>query len=199
MTTFPQLAGVKFTVNKGPTWNTIVKQAASGRQVRVSLQSSPIWKFKLAFEVLFDKSAATSDVQNLWAFFNAVGGQFNQFYFLDPYEHAVLNQGIGVGDGVTTSFQLTRTVGAGTDYPWIDPVYGVSGEPTVYLNGEETTVTLGAYGVISFATPPAAGSAISWSGTFMFLCHFTQDDLQPSQLMKSLWNLDGLTFESLLP
>jgi hypothetical protein len=90
-------------------------------------------------------------------------------------------------------------VGAGTDYPWIEPVYGVSGAPTVYVNGAVTAATLNAYGVISFATPPANGAAISWSGTFMFLCHFTQDDLQPSQMVKGLWSLDGLEFESLLP
>jgi hypothetical protein len=33
----------------------------------------------------------------------------------------------------------------------------------------------------------------------MFLCHFTQDDVQPSQMVKGLWSLDGLEFESLLP
>jgi uncharacterized protein (TIGR02217 family) len=199
MTTFPTLTGMSFTVNKGPSWNTITKQAASGRQVRVSLQSSPIWKFKLAFEYLRDRAAATSDVQTLWAFFNSVGGQFSPFYFLDPYDNAVSAQEIGVGNGSTTSFQLTRTVGSGTAYPWIEPVYGVSGAPTVYVNGVVTAATLGAYGVISFAAPPAAGAVISWSGAFMFLCHFTQDDVQPSQMVKGLWSLDGLTFESLLP
>jgi uncharacterized protein (TIGR02217 family) len=199
MIIFPTLTGMSFTVNKGPSFNTLTKQAASGRQVRVSLQSSPVWKFKLAFEFLRDRAAATSDVQNLWAFFNAVNGQFNQFYFLDPYENAVLDQGLGVGNGSTTSFQLTRTVGAGTGYPWIEPVYGVSGAPTVYVNGAVTAATLNAYGVISFATPPANGAAISWSGTFMFLCHFTQDDLQLSQMVKGLWSLDGLEFESLIP
>jgi uncharacterized protein (TIGR02217 family) len=199
MTAFPTLTGMSFTVNKGPSWNTITKQAASGRKVRVSLQSSPIWKFKLAFEYLRDRSAATSDVQNLWAFFNSVGGQLGPFDFLDPYENAVLDQAIGVGNGSTTPFQLTRTVGAGTAYPWIEPVYAVSGAPTVYVNGVATAATLGAYGVITFATPPAAGAVITWSGTFMFLCHFTQDDVQPSQMVKGLWSLDGLTFESLLP
>jgi uncharacterized protein (TIGR02217 family) len=199
MTVFPTLTGMSFTVNKGPSWNTITKQAASGRQVRVSLQSSPIWKFKLAFEYLRDRSAATSDVQNLWAFFNSVSGQLGQFDFLDPYENAVLDQEIGVGNGSTTSFQLTRTVGVGTSYPWIEPVYAVFGAPTVYVNGTPTAATLGSYGVITFATPPAAASVITWSGSFMFLCHFTQDDVQPAQMVKGLWSLDGLTFESLLP
>ena len=83
MSVFPTLTGMSFTVNKGPSWNTLTKKAASGRQVRVSLQSSPIWKFKLAFEYLRDRAAATSDVQNLWAFFNSVNGQFNQSGGLD--------------------------------------------------------------------------------------------------------------------
>jgi uncharacterized protein (TIGR02217 family) len=199
MTVFPTLTGMSFTVNKGPSFHTLIKQAASGRQVRVSLQSSPIWKFKLAFEYLRDRAAATSDVQNLWAFFNSVNGQFNQFYFLDPYENAVSAQEIGVGNGSTTSFQLTRTVGGGTAYPWIEPVYGVSGAPTIYVNGVATAAILGSYGVISLTPAPAAGAVISWAGTFMFLCHFTQDDVQPSQMVKGLWSLDGLAFESLLP
>ena len=90
-------------------------------------------------------------------------------------------------------------MGGGTAYPWIEPVYGVSGAPEIYVNGVPTAATLGAYGVISFPTAPSAGAVISWSGTFMFLCHFTQDDLQPSQMVKGLWSLDGLEFESLLP
>jgi len=199
MTVFPTLTGMSFTVNKGPSWNTITKQAASGRQVRVSLQSSPIWKFKLAFEYLRDRSAATSDVQNLWAFFNSVNGQFGEFYFLDPYDNAVSAQHIGVGDGATTSFQLNRTVGGNTAYPWVEAVYGVVGAPEVFVNGVPAAATLGQLGVITFATAPASGAVISWTGQFMFLCHFTQDDVQPSQMVAGLWSLDGLTFESLLP
>lgn len=200
MNVFPQLPGQTFMVNKSPTWNTTVKKSASGRQVRGSLQAAPIWTFKIAYEFLRDRSALTSDLQNLWAFFNGCQGQFSQFYFLDPYDNVVTNQEVAVADGVSTSYQLSRTVGAGTAYPFVEPVYGVNGNPTVFINSAASSFTVGPYGTIVFATAPAAGSVISWTGSFYFLCHFTQDNLSPQQMVQGLWSLDdGLQFESLLP
>ena len=52
---------------------------------------------------------------------------------------------------------------------------------------------------MTLAAAPAAGQLVTWTGSFYFLCHFTQDALEPVQMVKGLWSLDGLTFESLIP
>jgi uncharacterized protein (TIGR02217 family) len=200
MNVFPTLPGQTFMVNKGPSWTTTVKKSASGRLVRGSLQAAPIWKFKVAYEYLRDRPPTQQELQSLLAFFNAAQGQFANWYFLDPYDNAVTNQQIGVTDGVSTSYQLSRTVGGSSPTPFVEPVYGVVGVPQVFLNGVAATAGVGPFGTITFQTAPAAGQVVTWTGQFYFLCHFTQDDLQPAQMVKGLWSLtDGLQFESLLP
>jgi uncharacterized protein (TIGR02217 family) len=200
MNVFPNLPGQTFMVNKGPSWNSTVKKAATGRQVRGSLQSAPIWQFKVAYTYLRDRAPTSSELRALLAFFNAQQGQYGSFYFLDPYDNAVTNQEVAVTDGVSTSYQLSRTVGVGSAYPFVEPVYGVVGIPQVFLNGVAATAGVGPFGTITFASAPIEGQVITWTGQFYFLCHFTQDVLQPAQMVKDLWSLsDGLTFESLLP
>ncbi len=197
---FPLLPGRTFLSEKGPSWNTITKKAASGRQVRCSLQSTPIWQFKVAYEFLRDLPPTKEELATLWAFFNTRQGQFGSFFYFDPTDNQVLNQQIGVGDGVTNSFQLTRTVAPGTPYAFVDAVYAVNGTPTVMVGGASTSAFTLAEGMLTFSTAPAAGAPIVWSGSFMFWCHFTQDKVAPAQKMKGIWTLtDGLTFESLLP
>jgi len=195
---FPFLRGQKFLALKGPSWDTIVKQAASRRQVRCSLQAAPVWKFKVRYGVIEDQPLAV-DLQWLWAFFNTRNGQQGEFFYNDPADNTVSDVQVGVGDGVTTTYQLQRIGGVGTPSAFMEPVRGLNGAPIVSVAGAPTTAfTVNPYGTITFNTAPAEGAAISWSGQFFFLCHFTDDDLTPQQLYQSLWSLDGLEFESLV-
>ena len=201
---FPQLPGQGFWASKAPTWNTTIKKAASGRQIRGSQQGQPIWSFKVGYEYIRARPSQ-AELGQLFAFFNNCGGQLQPFYLLDPFDNYASNQQVAVGDGVTTTFQLTRTVGASSPYPFVEPIYGVAhplggSDPLILVNGEPPSgVSLGPLGTIVFQSPPAANAVISWSGTYFFLCHFTQDALAPVQMVKDLWSLDGLTFESLIP
>ena len=211
---FPRLPGQVFWASKGPSWTTTVKKAASGRQIRGSQQGQPIWKFKVGYQFLRD-DVSYQEIEQLFAFFNNCCGQLNPFYLLDPYDSfaGVRNaagqvtepQQVAVGDGTTTTFQLTRTIGAGSPNPFVEPVYGVvhplgGSDPLILVNGEPATgISLGPLGTISFQTAPAPNAVISWSGSFYFLCHFAQDELSPVQMMSDLWSSDGVAFESLIP
>jgi hypothetical protein len=196
---FPLLPGQTFVAQKAPTWSTTVRTSASGRQVRSNASSTPIWTFKVAYEFLRDRITAP-ELARLFGFFNTHQGQLGSFYYFDPGDNLVTNQPVALADGQLTTFQLTRTVAAGTANAFVEPVYALNGTPSVFVAGAPATgITFGPYGSITFATPPAEGAAISWSGSFMYWCHFTQDQLSPAQLVKSLWSIDGLTFESLKP
>jgi uncharacterized protein (TIGR02217 family) len=198
---FPLLSGQGFWASKSPKWNTTVKSAASGRQIRGTQQGQPIWQFKVGYEYIRDRSPSQMDLGTLFAFFNNCQGQLNDFYLLDPFDNAVTAQQIATGDGSTTNFQLTRSVGAGSPYPFVEPVYGAVTGLQAFVNGtlQTTQCQLLPLGVLNFASPPAAGAVLTWSGQFYFLCHFTQDVLDPVQMVKGLWSLDGLTFESVIP
>jgi uncharacterized protein (TIGR02217 family) len=196
---FPLLPGQMFVSQKAPTWTTTVKTSASGRQVRATCASAPIWSFKVGYDFIRDR-ITTPELARLLGFFNTRQGQLGSFFYYDPTDNAVVDQPVATGDGQLTTFQLTRTVGAGGPYAFVEPVYVLNGTPTVTVAGAATTAfSLGAYGSITFTTPPPEGAAIAWSGGFMFWCRFTTDQITPAQQVASLWSLDGLTFESLKP
>ena len=76
----------------------------------------------------------------------------------------------------------------------------LNGHPSVSVAGAPATgLAVGEYGQIVFSAPPAEGAAISWSGSFLFWCRFSQDTVSPAQMVASLWSLDGLQFESVKP
>ena len=196
---FPLLPGQSFVSQKAPTWATTTRTSASGRQVRGANASVPVWSFKVAYEFIRDR-VTTAELARLYGFFNTRQGQFGSFFYFDPGDNTVADQPVASGDGQLSTFQLTRTVAPGTPYAFIEPVYVLNGAPAVTVGGVATTAfSVGPYGSITFATPPAEGAPIAWSGGFMFWCHFTQDQLAPAQMLKSLWSLDGLAFESLKP
>ncbi len=196
---FPLLPGQSFLAQKAPCWSTTTRKAASGRQVRTSAVASPTWSFKVGYEFVRDR-VGQPELARLIGFFSTRQGQLGSFYYFDPGDNAVSNQPVAVGDGLETRFQLTRTVAAGTPYAFVEPVYALNGTPAVSVGGVAVSAyAIGPYGAITFAQPPAQGAAITWSGSFLFWCHFTQDQLSPAQMVRSLWSIDGLAFESLKP
>ena len=192
---FPLLAGQGFLQKKTPAWSTRVNTSVSGLERRRALWSYPLWKFKVSYEFLRD-ALANSEWQRLNTFFNQHAGGYQSWFYFDPYDNAVTNQLVGVGDGATTTFQLVRTYTFGT-ITYTEPVRGVSGTPVVTINGVPTVAfTIGAMGIITFSTPPAAAATILWTGNFFYLCRFTKDEVDAQQLMQGLFSVSGLEFQS---
>ncbi len=201
---FPTLAGQNFIASKSAKFPpTIIKTAASGREVRVQIASQPTWDFKLTYDFLTNNPPTASDLQTLQAFFLSRNGQAQPFFFYDPFDNAVTSQTIGTGNGSTTALQLCRSVNAGANNAFFENIYAVLGTPVVKVNGVTKTLgtdyTIGAYGVITFTTAPASGAAITWSGQFLFLCRFAQDNLDAEQMVQTLWAQKGLAFQSFHP
>jgi uncharacterized protein (TIGR02217 family) len=189
---FPILPGLSFPVTKTPIWSTQVATANSGRERRRKQWSYPKWRFKISHDVLRD-AASFGELQRLWAFFNAKAGQYAEFSYFDAADNNAADQPFGTGDGVTTSFQLSRTIGTGA-MAFTEPVRSVAGLPTIKIDGSATgAFALDANGLVTFASAPTAGAALTWSGQFMFLVRFEQDELEAEQMMQSLWSQGGLT------
>lgn len=195
---WPVLAGQSFYVEKGPEWKTLVKEAASGRQLRIPLWSYPKWHFNVSYAVIRDR-VSQNEIDLMWAFFCNQQGMGSSFNFLDPTDNVVTGGPTipAAGDGSNRVFQLARnvtaTVGAFTK-SYIEPILAVNGATpsSVYKAGVSTgAYTLGANGVITFTVAPANGAVITWDGSFLFVCGFEQDDFKPAQMVKDLWSLDG--------
>ncbi len=151
-------------------------------------------------------------LQSLMGLFLQCQGQFGEFIFYDPTDYQVSAQPFGTGDGATTMFQLQRTLG-GFSEPVVVPVTSsttltLSGGGAVsatapILKAAGVTVSPSTYSIaspgggVTFASAPASGTALTWSGYFGFLCRFDGDDLDFEQFMSNLWRVDSLKFQSL--
>jgi uncharacterized protein (TIGR02217 family) len=197
---FPQLPGTDFLTDRSPIFSTGLKTAASGREIRTAYRSAPLYQWSVAINVLRARPAVP-EVAKLMGFFSSRQGRYACFFYLDPVDNAVVTEPFGTGDGATTTFQLSRQVGRGTTYPGgPEPVYACWLTPTIYVNGVSTAAfTVGPWGVVTFVSPPAAAAALTWTGSYLFVCRFDQDDLPLQQIVKDLWSQKGLKFMSLKP
>lgn len=198
---FPVLPGQLFMSSKSPKYPaTIIKTAASGREVRAQMASQPTWDFKIGYEWLAHNPPTVSHLEILQAFFLTRNGQAQPFLFMDPNDNAVSSQLIGTGDGSTKTFQLCRAINAGAVTTFVESIYAVLGTPVVTVGGVPTTAfSIGPYGSITFTTAPAPAAQIAWTGQFLFLCRFAQDDLDAEQMTLNLWSQKGLAFTSFHP
>ncbi len=191
---FPTLPGIKWSVFKTPIWRTRIQKSVSGRELRAAFYAAPLWRFKLSFEILRSNNGY-NEFQTLVGFFNARRGSYDTFLFTDPTDYAVSNQVFGTGDGNTVAYQLQRTLGSAAD-----PVYAPSGTPSIYDNGVLVTPTVDSTtGKVTFASAPAAGHTLTWSGQFYFRCRFDQDEAEFEQFMSNLWSAGRIEFTSVKP
>jgi uncharacterized protein (TIGR02217 family) len=189
-TIFPLLIGQSFLTGKAPIWSTAIATSSAGIERRQQRWSYPRWSIKVAYEVLRDRSD-TPDLQKLWTFFNMHAGQAGEFGFIDPSDCMVSNAAFGIGDGIATTFRLSRTTTFG-GITFTEPVFYVVGAPVVTVNGVEADVSVGENGRVTFTTPPTSGATLAWSGRFAFLVRFATDTLEAVQMMQALWSQFGL-------
>lgn len=181
---FPDLPGLRWSATKRPAFSVGKARAASGRLVRTPYWSYPQWRIELQYEFLRDD--ATNELQTLLGFFLARGGSYENFNYLDPDDNACTAQAFGIGDGTTTAWQLARTYAGYTE-----PVFRPLGTPAIYKAGvlQESGVTVGAEGVATFATAPAAGAVLAWTGSFYYRVYFEDDAADFEHFMDRLWSL----------
>jgi uncharacterized protein (TIGR02217 family) len=197
---FPTLSGQGWSVHKKPTFSTIIASHASGREVRDALYDNPIWQFELTFDGLDGTATGTNgglgaqSLQSLMGLFLACQGQYGAFLYSDPTDHAAAAQAIGTGDGSTTTFTLSRSLGG-----FVEPVGWATHVSAVYLNGtaQGSGWSVTTPNSLVFATAPAAGAVVTADFTYAFLCRFDGDDLDFEQFMLNLWKADSVKFRSL--
>ena len=135
-----------------------------------------------------------NSLQTLLGFYLACQGQLGTFLYTDPTDSAVTGQVIGTGDGTTTSFTLVRSIGGHTE-----PVGWVTSLNVVVLAGaaqSSSAYTLATPNTLTFATAPAAGSAVTASFAYAFLCRFLDDQEDFENIMSGLWQMQSLKFRS---
>ena len=166
----------------GPERRTDVVTLASGAEERNSRWARSRRRYNAGYGV---KSRA--DMQQVLAFFEERRGRLHGFLWRDGLDHSsnggvptASDQVIGTGDGVQTSFQLTKRYGASFD-PYFRVISRpVAGSVKVAVAGIELssgwTVDT-ATGVVGFSTPPAMGATVTAGFLFDVPVRFDTDRL----------------------
>src|SRR5208282_997955 len=118
------------------------------------------------------------------------------FAFNDVNDNSVTGQIFGVGNGVTTTFQLIRSL-----YSFGEPVYLLQGFPStfpsIYVNGTQTfSWGLSSTGLVTFTAPPVLGATLTWTGSYYWPCRFDEDEATFSNFYQNLWRLKSLKFST---
>ncbi|KKB86616.1 glycoside hydrolase family 24 [Devosia limi DSM 17137] len=166
----------------GPDRRTDVVTLASGAEERNSRWARSRRRYNAGYGV---KSRA--DMQVVLAFFEERRGRLHGFLWRDGLDHSsnsgaptALDQVIGSGDGVRTSFQLSKRYGASFDPYQRAITRPVAGSVRVAVAGVELTsgwTVDGATGVVGFSTPPALGAAVTAGFLFDVPVRFDTDRL----------------------
>ena len=198
---FPTLPGRGWSVKKTPTFSTRVAKHVSGRTVRSPLFAHTLYAFELTHDGL-DSSGSfaglqANSLQTLMGFYVACQGQYATFLYVDPTDNTATGATFGIGDGSTTIFNLYRPLGSSAN----EPVSYATAVTAIYINGTlDTTAdlyTFTAPNQITFASAPASGAVLTWTGTFGFQCRFSEDAAEFENFMNGLWKCDSLKFEQI--
>lgn len=185
--TFPTLTTIGFP-KRTPIWSTVKQPSVGGQESRFSLWSWPRWRYEFGFELLRDGTELTT----LAGFYNASLGSALVFQYADPTDGSVTAQNFGTGDGATRAWQLVRSYGG-----FSEPVFLPTGSPVISVNGTPTSaLTISATGVVTFTVAPAAAAALTWTGTFNWLCNFDDDSVDFEQFGATQWALSSLKFST---
>ena len=199
---FPTLKGLTYPVQRTPIWHTLSQEAVSGQDNPIQLWTYPRWRYTLVFSAF--NSGATAfqglpaiELQALAGFFNTVAGRVTVFQFTDPDDGSVTDQPFGTGDGATVAFPLVRTMTGAGGVTYVEPVFA----PTitnVKIAGSITALyTLGTQGLVTFNSPPGIGAALTWTGTFNWLCRFDADSIDFEKFFNKLWELKKISFTTI--
>lgn len=194
-----------------PRFKTIVQTPEDFRgELRTSLTPYPVFDFEFDMVWMFGipNTAAQDYFGEVVGFYGLMQGPAGVFAFDWPGNDNVADQNFGTGDGTTKAFPLIHTIGGMTEliqYPYGgSPAVG----PSIYVNGtlqtEGSAYTIDVYGNVNFATAPSSGAALTWTGSWVYLCKFLEDSLDNLTMVRGtnssapLWILKNLKFRSFL-
>lgn len=192
---FPDLPGISWPVARTVLPPPVdIKTTPSQREFRSRSSTVPRYRYTLPFEFL-RSGQAQLEWQTLLGFYNLRGGPFDDWLFFDKTDNTAAEQVIGLGDGVTTQYQLVRALGG-----FVEPVYGITGAQTIKVAGVTSGgATVSPLGLVTLPAPAAGGAAVTWSGQFCWRCRFDGDSQAFEQFMANFWSAKKVEFITVKP
>lgn len=198
---FPSdIAGLNWDGTRTVEFVGSYQESITGKPTTLVYTKYPTIHWELVYE-LINQQVVADEFKKLAGFFNSNLGQQSTFLYLDPVFNTVAAEPFGTGDGVTTQFQLVAKYGNSGGPSITEIIQQLQAAPAIQDNG--TTVLTSAYmvnstGLVTFNVAPITGHALTWSGSFYYLCRFELDDLTPENFMNKWWSLNSLKFQSVI-
>ena len=177
----------------GETWPRVrvyqkpaTVKRANGRRYALSDQQHPDYLYRINYSFLRPEDFAV-----LGGFWLARGGALDDFLFDDRDDNTATNQLFSTGDGVTTTFQLLRTFGG-----YSEPVLDLNGAAVFKVGATVTAGTVTAGGKVTFASAPASGALLTWSGAYYWRCAFKNRQQEFEEFLRGLRTTRTLELES---
>ncbi|AOH82758.1 hypothetical protein AWL63_00950 [Sphingomonas panacis] len=171
---FPLALGREAEV--APEYSTAIVTSAGGHEARNASWAEARTRYDVGPGV-----RSEADIATLLAFFRARMGPARAFRLRDPFDASsggvvptVLDQQIGIGDGIATRFALVKHYGAVVRRI----TRPVGGSVMVAVDGVASAAfSLAAGGMIDFDTAPAAGAVVTAGFRFDVPVRFAEDSL----------------------
>jgi uncharacterized protein (TIGR02217 family) len=183
----------------GPERRTQIVELASGDEERNASWANSRRRYDVAYGI-----RRADDLAAVVAFFEARNGRLHGFRFKDWADHksclpsqtpGPTDQPIGTGNGSTTQFQLAKRYSSGAQ-SWTRVITKpVAGTVTIALNGtpqaSDWSVST-ATGLVTFATAPALGVAITGGFEFDVPVRFDTDALDVTLDLERLGSIASI-------
>jgi len=207
------LPGLAFSSKWSPSFvNMPTATTASGADIDIGLAQYPLHDFELTYEFLRHgpvpggSPLAQLEFRTLMGFHLMLSGTLGRFLYRNPDDDQVFRDLIGVGDGATTVFTLTRGFGA-NGYFGREPVGQVNTDAgvNVYLGTSATPVAPSGYAIstatpcantITFGTAPGSGVPISIDMKYYYYCKLADNSNTFEKFMDRLFKLQKVALHS---
>ncbi len=166
---------IAYGAQGGPQYATTVVATASGFEQRNASWASARGSWNVASGL-----KNQSQLNTLIAFFRARKGRAYGFRFKDWTDYKIIGQVLGIGDGVTKSFQLVKTYISGPASETRIIKKPVAGTVKPYLAGVAQSAGWSAdttTGILTFLTAPAVGIVITADFEFDVPVRFDTDSM----------------------
>ena len=202
--TLPALPGLGFPWSRMPTFQTRRQVSVSGKETRIADWSIPRYTWSLTYDVLRQGTyqGTWTEYTTLRGFFEQMYGGWDSFLYTDVDDNTVVGQAIATGDAATLAFPMVRTSG-GFTVPTLAPNLSPT-PPVIYLNGVAqmsgysiTPWGGSAPGILTFASAPGSGVAITADFSYYWPVRFDDDKMTFDKFMSNLYMLKKLSFTSI--
>ena len=192
----------------GPEFSTVIQESVSGQEQRIRVWAKCRARYDIAYSVLHSDDPVGS-YKAVLALFYGHSGRLKPFRFKDWGDFQADNVYFGGGTGSATAFQLSKTydpseilLGAVGTYFYTREIYLLSGAPIIRVDNVDQTVTthytISETGLVTFVSPPANGTVLTWSGQFDIPVRFDIDYLPVVLNVNSIADIGSISLREVI-